>query len=124
MQIFILDESLVELIDSRLLVEMLEDGEVLLVVDFPIEVSSDFSGLAEPRQEVHDVFVGVHFCAFAIQQAFFLQFVQPSPLLLDHVGDVLAVGVVVEAEAEQQIFDVGRGVEMAFQYFERPEEES
>lgn len=111
-EIFVLDEALMELVDPRLLAEVLENGEVVVAAEGDRQVRADFDGLAQPHQEALYLLVGVFLLRLTVKQTFLLQLVELLALVHHLLGQVLAIPVVVETQTQQQVRDVGGGVEV------------
>lgn len=71
-EIFVLDEALVELVDPRFLAEVLENGEVVIAPQGHCQIRADFDRLAQPNQEALDLFIGVLLLCLTVQQTFLL----------------------------------------------------
>ena len=71
-EIFVLDEALVELVDPRFLAEVLENGEVVIAPQGHCQVRADFDRLAQPDQETLDLLIGVLLLCLTVQQTLLL----------------------------------------------------
>lgn len=121
MDVLVLDESLVELVYPRLLVEMVEDVDVVPELGPQVEVGPLLDALTQPDEKSHDLVV--HAWLAAIKQVFLLQLSENPPLGINLMSKFNAIIIIIDTETQEQFHDVLPVLEVSLHDFQRSEEE-
>jgi hypothetical protein len=103
-QVLVLYQTLVELVDARLLIEMAENVHIVNKIWPNGQVDPLLDGLAQPDQKVHNIIVDS--LVRTVQQVLLLQLAEYLSLLIDLLGQLDSIFVVVDAQTQEELHNI------------------
>ncbi len=115
MQVLVLYETLVELVDARLLIEMAENVHIVNKIRPNWQVDALLGGLTQPHQKVHNIIVDP--LVRTVQQVLLFQLAEYLSLLIDLLGQLDAILVVVYAQTQEELHNIVAVLKVTFHDF-------